>query len=44
MTEAAEIGPVEYLIVAFPGSGFRGEIAPILADLVEGGHDQDHRD
>jgi hypothetical protein len=27
MTEAAEIGPVEYLIVAFPGSEFRGEIA-----------------
>jgi hypothetical protein len=37
MTEAAEIGPVEYLIVAFPGSEFRGEIAPALADLVEAG-------
>lgn len=37
MTEAAEIGPVEYLIVAFPGNEFRGEIAPALADLVEGG-------
>jgi hypothetical protein len=35
MTEAAEIGPVEYLIVAFPGNKFRGEIAPALADLVE---------
>jgi Family of unknown function (DUF6325) len=33
----AEIGPVEYLIVAFPGSRFRGEIAPALADLVEAG-------
>jgi hypothetical protein len=37
MTEAAEIGPVEYLMVAFPGNEFRGEIAPALADLVEGG-------
>ena len=37
MTEAAEIGPVEYLIVAFPGNNFRGEIAPALADLVEAG-------
>lgn len=35
--EAAEIGPVEYLIVAFPGNEFRGEIAPALADLVEAG-------
>jgi uncharacterized membrane protein len=31
----AEIGPVEYMIVAFPGNKFRGEIAPALADLVE---------
>ena len=35
--EATEIGPVEYLIVAFPGNRFRGEIAPALADLVEAG-------
>ena len=34
---AEEIGPVEYLIVAFPGNRFRGEIAPALADLVEAG-------
>jgi Family of unknown function (DUF6325) len=37
MTAADEIGPVEYLIVAFPGNRFRGEIAPALADLVEAG-------
>jgi hypothetical protein len=37
MAKAAEIGPVEYLIVAFPGNEFRGEIAPALADLVEAG-------
>jgi uncharacterized membrane protein len=35
--EMDEIGPVEYLIVAFPGNQFRGEIAPALADLVEAG-------
>ena len=29
------IGPVEYMIVAFPGNEFRGEIAPALAELVE---------
>jgi uncharacterized membrane protein len=34
---ADEIGPVEYLIVAFPGNRFRGEIAPALADLVDAG-------
>ena len=30
-----EIGPVDYLIVAFPGNQFKGEIAPALAELVE---------
>jgi Family of unknown function (DUF6325) len=33
----AEIGPVEYLVVAFPGNRFRGDIVPALADLVEAG-------
>ena len=33
----SDIGPVEYLIVAFPGNKFRGEIAPALADQVEAG-------
>jgi hypothetical protein len=32
-----EIGPVDYLIVAFPGNKFRGEIAPALAELVDSG-------
>ncbi len=32
-----EIGPVDYLIVAFPGSQFQGEILPALADLVDAG-------
>ena len=33
----AEIGPVDYMIVAFPGNEFKGDIAPALADLVEAG-------
>lgn len=28
------VGPVEYLVVAFPGSRFTGAIAPALADVV----------
>jgi hypothetical protein len=32
-----EIGPVEYMIVSFPGNKFKGEIAPALAHLVEAG-------
>ena len=32
-----EIGPVDYMIVAFPGNKFKGEIAPALADLVRAG-------
>jgi hypothetical protein len=32
-----EIGPVEYMIVAFPGNKFKGEIVPALAELVEAG-------
>lgn len=30
-----ELGPVDYLVVEFPGSQFNGEIAPALLDLVE---------
>jgi uncharacterized membrane protein len=29
------IGPVEYLVVGFPGNKFTGEIAPALAQLVD---------
>jgi Family of unknown function (DUF6325) len=32
-----ELGPVDYMIVAFPGNRFKGEIVPALADLVENG-------
>jgi Family of unknown function (DUF6325) len=31
------IGPVEYIVVGFPGNKFRGEIAPALAKLVDDG-------
>jgi uncharacterized membrane protein len=33
----SELAPVDYMIVAFPGNQFKGEIAPALADLVEKG-------
>jgi uncharacterized membrane protein len=29
------IGPVEYMVVGFPGNQFKGDIAPALAELVE---------
>jgi len=32
-----ELGPVDYLVVEFPGSEFKGEIAPELSDLVDRG-------
>jgi hypothetical protein len=31
------IGPVEYIILGFPGNQFNGDIAPELGKLVEGG-------
>jgi len=37
MADAADIGPVEYIVVGFPGNQFKGEIAPALADLVDAG-------
>jgi len=32
-----ELGPVDWIVVEFPGSKFKGEIAPALQDLVERG-------
>ena len=38
MTETIdELGPVDYIVVEFPGNKFNGEIAPALGDLVERG-------
>jgi uncharacterized membrane protein len=31
------LGPVEILVVSFPGSEFNGDVAPALAELVETG-------
>lgn len=33
----AELGPVEYIVIDFPGNKFNGEIAPAIADLVSSG-------
>ena len=30
-----ELGPVDWIVVEFPGSKFNGEMAPALRDLVE---------
>ena len=36
MTETIdELGPVDWIVVEFPGSKFNGEIAPALSDLVQ---------
>jgi Family of unknown function (DUF6325) len=37
LEELDELGPVDWMVVEFPGSKFKGEIAPILDDLVERG-------
>ena len=31
------MGPVEYLVVAFPGNRFNGDIVPALAELTDKG-------
>jgi hypothetical protein len=33
--ELDTLGPVDWIVVEFPGSKFNGEIAPILGDLVK---------
>lgn len=34
---AQELGPVEYLLVEFPGNQFQGEIIPALHELLDSG-------
>jgi hypothetical protein len=34
-SDVDELGPVDWIVVEFPGSKFNGEIAPALRDLVE---------
>ena len=36
-SDNVEIGPVDYLVVGFPGSRFTGEGLPLLVDLVDRG-------
>ncbi len=31
------MGPVEYLVVEFPGNKFKGEIVPALEELTDNG-------
>jgi hypothetical protein len=33
--EVDELGPVDWIVVEFPGSRFNGQIVPALLDLVE---------
>jgi hypothetical protein len=33
--EIDELGPVDWIVIEFPGSKFNGEIAPALIDLVD---------
>lgn len=33
----ASMGPVEYVVIAFPGNRFKGEIVPAVAELVDSG-------
>jgi hypothetical protein len=37
MTEQIELGPVDYIVVEFPGNKMTGEGLPMLVDLVERG-------
>ena len=31
----ATIGPVEYVVIGFPGNRFKGEVVPAIAELVD---------
>lgn len=37
MTEREELGPIDYVVVEFPGNRMTGEGMPILVDLVDRG-------
>ena len=37
MTDEMELGPVDYLVVEFPGNQMTGEGLPLLVDLVDRG-------
>lgn len=35
LMDVDELGPIDWIVIEFPGSKFNGRIAPALADLVE---------
>jgi hypothetical protein len=35
MTVDASLGPIQYIVLGFPGNKFKGEIIPALGDLVQ---------
>jgi hypothetical protein len=37
MNDDASLGPIEYIVVAFPGNKFKGDILPALTELVSAG-------
>ena len=37
-TDLDETGPIDYLVVEFPGNKMTGEGFPLLVDLVDAGH------
>jgi hypothetical protein len=37
MNHVRDLGPVEYMVIDFPGNRFTGDIAPAIADLVDRG-------
>ncbi|HEV8527598.1 MAG TPA: DUF6325 family protein, partial [Actinomycetes bacterium] len=37
MNDLEEMGPVDYLVIEFPGSRMTGEGLPLLVDLVDRG-------
>ena len=37
MSVDASLGPIQYIVVGFPGNKFKGEIIPALGDLVKAG-------
>jgi hypothetical protein len=38
MSQAApSVGPVDFIVIAFPGNNFKGEIIPAIQELVDGG-------
>jgi hypothetical protein len=35
LMDVDELGPIDWIVIEFPGSKFNGQIAPALADLVD---------